>query len=194
MELKDVRGSDRVRLLNRVSHFKGHILECVVDDLVLVSNGACMSREYIVHDDAVAVVAVRGEDDPEVLLIRQYRHATGCVLWEIPAGLLDISGENPEVAARRELAEETGLAAEQLTMLANFYTSPGCSTEKLTVFLARGLSEVETDFVREDEESEIEVAWVPLRDVLAAVGRGDVASPTLVTGVLAAASRLGITL
>ena len=164
----------------------------MTDDLTLASTGGHMMREYIKHDDAVAVVPVReGEGGTEILLIRQYRHPTRSVLWEIPAGLLDKPGEDTLQAAERELAEETGMAAAEYEFLARFYTSPGCSDELLTVYLARGLTSVATDFVREDEEAEIQMEWRALDEVIAAVRRGDVASPTLVVGVLAAQAVLG---
>ena len=112
-------------------------------------------------------------------------------MWEIPAGLLDVAGENPVEAAGRELAEEADLGAAEFSFLASFYTSPGCSDEQLDVYLARGVHPVETDFTREDEEEEIETAWVPLKDVVTGVLAGNLRCPSLVVGVLAyAASRV----
>lgn len=194
MELRDIRDEAHVRVEKRTVHHDGHIMTVTEDELILSSTGTRMNREYIVHDDAVGIVALRGETtaEPEVLLISQYRHPTKSVLWEIPAGLLDIPGEDPRVAAARELAEEASMEAERMEFLARFYTSPGCSTELLTVFLATGLSETATDFVREDEEAEIVVRWVPIREVLTAIARGDLTSPTLVIGVLAVATKLRI--
>lgn len=191
-QLRDVRDEGHVKVRASNIRYRGYILDLVTDDLTLASTGGHMMREYIKHDDAVAVVPVReGEGGTEILLIRQYRHPTRSVLWEIPAGLLDKPGEDTLRAAERELAEETGMAAAEYEFLARFYTSPGCSDELLTVYLARGLTSVATNFVREDEEAEIQMEWRALDEVIAAVRRGDVASPTLVVGVLAAQSVLG---
>ena len=158
-----------------------------------------MARQVVAHHDAVAVVALRqgpdsSQDDgaAELLVVRQYRHPVRAALWEIPAGLLDVDGEDPLTAAARELAEEAELQAGAYERLATFLTSPGCSTERLYVYMATELSEAAPDFVREDEEAEIVSQWFPLADVLAAVDRGDLGSPTLVVGVLAAARRLGV--
>ncbi|MFT0848606.1 NUDIX hydrolase [Actinomycetaceae bacterium L2_0104] len=185
-ELRDIGVSEHVRMLDSSTRFHGHIFDVMVDDVELVSTSGRMTREYIRHDDAVAVLAVRdGEAGEEVLLIRQYRHPVRHLMWEIPAGLLDIEGEDPKVAAARELAEEAELGAHELTFLASFFTSPGCSDEKLDVFLARDVHPVETEFSREDEEAEIETAWVALDAVVAGVLAGHLHCPSLVVGVLA---------
>ncbi len=193
-ELRDSLVPDHATVRDSAVEYRGRIIDVVDDDLVLASTRARISREYIVHDDAVAVVPVRRAADgaPEVLLIRQYRHPVRSMLWEVPAGLLDVDGEDPLAAAARELAEEAELQAGAYERLATFLTSPGCSTERLYVYMATELSEAAPDFVREDEEAEIVSQWFPLADVLAAVDRGDLGSPTLVDGVLAAARRLGV--
>ncbi|MDO4887883.1 MAG: NUDIX hydrolase [Actinomycetaceae bacterium] len=192
-ELRDVPAPGHVDVLETKDEYHGHIIDVVDDALVLKSTGARMTREYIVHDDAVAVVPIRhGASGAEVLLIRQYRHPVRTILWEIPAGLLDVEGEDPRAAAERELAEEVDMAAGRYEFLATFFCSPGCSTERLTVFMAEDLTHIDTDFVRQDEEAEITTAWFPLADVLAAVRRGELSSPTLVVGVLAACGRLGV--
>lgn len=185
--LRDEDAPDHVRTLSSATTFRGHIFDVSVDDLELVSTSSHMTREYIKHDDAVAVLVVRQTDTggEEMLLIRQYRHPVRRIMWEIPAGLLDVKGEDTKVAASRELAEEAELGAESMSFLASFYPSPGCSDEKLDVFLARDVHHVETDFTREDEEAEIETYWVPLEDVARAVLGGKLHSPTLVVGVLA---------
>ena len=135
--LSDIRDDRHVKVEKRDVRYRGHILNLVTDELALASTGSKMMREYITHDDAVAVLPIReGDGGPEVLLIRQYRHPTRSVLWEIPAGLIDKPGEDPMRAAQRELAEETGMAAAEYEFLARFYTSPGCSDELLTVYLA----------------------------------------------------------
>ncbi|MGO1637737.1 NUDIX domain-containing protein [Ancrocorticia populi] len=188
-ELVDVRDDEHARLVRSSEHYHGHILDVVADDIELASTGASITREYIRHDDAVGILAVRdGAAGEEVLLIRQYRHPVRSLLWEIPAGLLDIEGEDKAVAAARELGEETDYEAESLTPLASFYTSPGCSDELLHVYLARGVSPSLSNFAREDEEAEIETHWFPFEDVAAAVLAGKLHSPSLVVAVLAYAT------
>lgn len=184
--LRDEEVTAHASILSSATEYRGFIFDVIVDDIELASTSARMRREFIKHDDAVAVLAVRdGESGEEVLLIRQYRHPVRHLLWEIPAGLLDVAGEDPIEAAARELAEEADLGASEFSFLASFYTSPGCSDEQLDVYLARGVYPVETDFECEDEEEEIETAWVPLNDVVTAVLAGNLRSPSLVVGVLA---------
>lgn len=145
-------------------------------------------REYVDHTGAVAVIAL--DDDDRALLLSQYRHPVRAVLWEPPAGLLDVEGEDPAVAAARELAEEADLRASSWWRLVEMNTTPGGSNERITVFLARGLSPVpdEDRFAREDEEAEMVPRWVPLDEAVQAVLDGRLHSPTTVVGVLAAAA------
>lgn len=141
-------------------------------------------REFITHPGAVAIVAL--DDDDNVALIRQYRHPVRAKLWEIPAGLLDVAGEDYLTAARRELREETDLAGTEWHVLVDLFTSPGGSQESVRIFLARNLSRLPQPFAREDEEADMEQRFVPLTDAVAAVLAGRVHSPTAVAGLLAA--------
>ena len=129
-------------------------------------------------------------DAGEVLLIKQYRHPVGMDLWEIPAGLLDVEGEDFVVGAARELAEEADLVADRWNVLADFFNSPGSSSEAIRIYLARGLSEVpgHERHVRTDEEAEIELHWTPLDDAVRAVLDGRLHNPSAVVGILAAAA------
>lgn len=148
-----------------------------------------VQRDFVAHTGAVAVIAL--DDDDRILLLSQYRHPARRVFWEPPAGLLDIAGEEPVVAAARELAEESDLAAAHWEPLQTFYSSPGGSSEKIQIFLARGLSlipEAER-FVREDEEADMEAVWISLDDALAAITTGSLQCPTTVVGILALAAR-----
>ncbi|WP_396022512.1 NUDIX domain-containing protein [Cellulomonas palmilytica] len=145
-------------------------------------------REYVAHTGAVAVIAL--DDEDRVLLLSQYRHPVRHVLWEPPAGLLDVPGEDPVRAAARELAEEADLVAGRWWRLVDFFTTPGGSSERITVFLARELSPVpDADrFVREDEEAAMVPEWVPLDEAVAGVLGDRFASPSTAVGVLAAAA------
>ena len=109
-------------------------------DRVRMPDGELARRDVLEHPGAVAVVAL--DDAGQVLLIRQYRHPVGHLLWEIPAGLRDVPGEPLRGTGERELLEETGYAARTWHVLTDCYTSPGISTERVTVFLARDLAEV----------------------------------------------------
>ncbi|MGV8979502.1 MAG: NUDIX domain-containing protein [Cellulomonas sp.] len=143
-------------------------------------------REYVDHPGAVAIIALDEQD--RVLLVSQYRHPVRSELWEPPAGLLDVAGEAPVDAAARELAEEADLRADTWHVLVDFYTTPGGSSERIVVFLARGLHEVPDDerHVRLDEEADMVPLWVPLDDAADAILAGQLHSPTAVVGVLAA--------
>ncbi len=145
-------------------------------------------REYQKHPGAVAVLA---EDSRgRVLLIKQYRHPIGYRDWELPAGLLDVDGEDPLAAAQRELAEEADLAASEWTRLCEFFSSPGGSSEHIIVFRARGLAPAAESFERTAEEADIEVTWVPLQDVVTAVLDGRLRNAILAISVLNAHARL----
>jgi 8-oxo-dGTP pyrophosphatase MutT (NUDIX family) len=145
-------------------------------------SGESITREYMEHTGAVAVLAL--DDEDRVLLIKQYRHPVRVREWEIPAGLLDIEGEDPLVAAQRELAEEADLEASEWHLLSEFASSPGGSDELIRVYLARGVTATAEAFERTEEEADIEVRWVPLDDVVDAVLAHRVQNPSLTIGVL----------
>lgn len=168
----------------RVATCPGRVSDFVTDE-VQTPAGETIRREYLVHPGAVAVIAL--DDRGRVAVVDQYRHPAGFRLVEPPAGLLDVADEDCLVAAQRELAEEAGLAAADWRVLVDLFTSPGCSTESIRVFLARGLSPVPAPegFQREAEEAQMSLGWARLEDLVAAVFAGRVQSPTLVSGVLA---------
>ena len=166
--------------------WNGRIVDMVKDRVIVVEGAEPVVREYTRHPGAVAVVVLRGESgEEEILLERQYRHPVQASLWEIPAGLLDIPGEDPRVAAQRELAEEADLVAKRWDVLVDYFTSPGGSTEPLRIFLARDLRAADEVFDREDEEATMEYAWVRLDDALTMVLDGRLHNPSAVIGVLA---------
>ena len=143
-----------------------------------------LTREYVAHTGAVAVFAM--DDDERILLIKQYRHPIRAREWELPAGLLDITGEDPVVGAQRELAEEADLVAEHWNLLTDFQTSPGGSNEAIRVYLARGLSDATEVFERFDEEAEIEKRWVSFDELVEAVLERRVQNSILAISALAA--------
>ncbi|ANS77568.1 ADP-ribose pyrophosphatase [Serinicoccus hydrothermalis] len=150
------------------------------------------TREYVHHTGAVAVLAVREDrGEPEIFVIRQYRHPIGAEDWEIPAGLLDVEGEPPVDAARRELAEEADLRAEHWEPLVSFTPSPGGLDETIHTFVATDLSDVPVGerHARAGEEAGMPTGWVTLRDAVAAVLGGQVHNGPLMLSVLALHTR-----
>lgn len=169
----------------------GNFTTLVQDDIV-GPDGHTLSREYLKHPGAVGIIAL--DDHQRVALVRQYRHAVRHRLLEPPAGLLDVHGESPLLAAQRELAEEVGLAADTWHVLVDLFTTPGIIAERLRIFLARDLrpADAPDGFVKAGEEAEMELSWAPLEQLVDAVLAGDLHNPTLVSGVLAAyAARAG---
>jgi 8-oxo-dGDP phosphatase len=150
-------------------------------------NHKTIARQFIDHPGAVAVLVLDAEG--RVLLIQQYRHAIRMRDWELPAGLLDIEGEEPLVAAQRELAEEADLVAGEWSQLVDFYSSPGGSNELIRVYLASSIQPTETAFPRFDEEADIVKRWVPLADVVAGVREGRLRNSILAIAVLSAHAR-----
>lgn len=173
-------------LASRTVH-QGMIWDLVRDTVDLGESGV-VDREYVRHPGAVAIIALDEAD--RVLLVRQYRHAVRSELWEPPAGLLDVAGEDRVEAAKRELAEEADLLAGSWWRLADYYSTPGGNDEELTVFLARGLTPVPQAerHAREAEERDLVVGWFDLDEAVSAVLAGRVRNPSAVVGLLAAAA------
>ncbi|WP_022872287.1 NUDIX domain-containing protein [Nesterenkonia alba] len=148
-------------------------------------HGTHVTRAYVKHPSAVAVVATN--DAGEVLLLRQYRHPVRSLLWEIPAGILDVEAESMRAAAARELAEEADLSARRWHTLVDFHSTPGMSDESLRIYLAEGLSEVPAQHRhhRQGEEAGIITRWVSLSQAVQLILAGKIRNPTAVTGLLA---------
>jgi 8-oxo-dGDP phosphatase len=165
--------------------YKGMVWD-LARDTVDLGEGGFVQREYVQHTGAVGVLAL--DDEGHVLFVEQYRHPVGMTLWELPAGLLDVEGETPLHAAQRELAEEADLRADRWDVLADWFNSPGGSTEALRLYLARGVSAVpEAErHQREAEELGMTARWVPLEEARDAVLAGALHNPGAVVGVLAA--------
>ncbi|MCU1588356.1 MAG: hydrolase [Frankiales bacterium] len=164
--------------------YEGRVID-VRRDIVAMPGDTTSQRDVVEHPGAVAILALRG-DPAEVLLVNQYRHPAGRHLDELPAGLLDKAGEKGIEAAKRELVEEAGFAAETWHVLVDLLSSPGMTDESIRIYLARDLSPVTRD-VQEHEELEMTSRWLPLTDALDRVLRGDLENATAVVGVLAAA-------
>lgn len=184
-ELADVVGSSPV-LATEVP-FEGMIFD-VRRDRVDLGPGGVVVREYIEHPGAVVVVPLREIDGVDhVLLIRQYRHPAGAHLWELPAGLLDVPDEPPQVAAARELHEETDLEAARWDVIIDYIASPGAFPEPVRIFLARDLSEVadHEQHERTGEELSLRPMWFSLDDAHDAALAGQVNNSAALIGILA---------
>ncbi len=171
-------------ILSSRLQFAGHVWS-VRSDVVEI-NDSTVERDVLIHPGAVVVIAI--DDLDRVLLIRQYRHPIAMMVFEPPAGLLDVSGEVAHVTAARELAEESGYQASTWNVLVDFFNSPGGSSEAIRVFLARGLSEIPggRPHTGEAEEAFLPRAWVPLDEAVRLVLGGQLGSPSAVVGILAA--------
>lgn len=153
------------------------------DDVVMPGE-VVAQREVVEHLGAVAVVAL--DADNRIAMVEQYRHSVGRRLWELPAGLLDVKGEDELTAAQRELQEEAGLAAGDWSVLTDLVTSPGFCEEAVRVFLARDLRSVDKLDAEGDEEADMAFAWVDLAAAVDRVLSGDITNSIAVAGILAA--------
>ncbi|QZH68789.1 NUDIX domain-containing protein [Mycolicibacterium farcinogenes] len=162
--------------------YVGNIFALRADEVSMPGGGQAR-REVVEHYGAVAVVAL--DDDGNVVLVYQYRHPVGRRLWELPAGLLDLGGERPEVTAARELEEEVGLAAAHWRVLVDLDSTPGFSDESVRIFLATGLTDVRRPDA-EHEEADMVVERVPLGEAVRRVFSGDIVNGIAVAGILAA--------
>ena len=160
----------------------GKIFALRADD-VRMPHGNVARREVVEHYGAVAVVAL--DDDNNVALVYQYRHALGRRLWELPAGLLDLGGEPPHITAARELKEEAGLAATEWRTLIDLDSAPGFSDESVRVYLAAGLTDVGRPDAH-DEEADLTLRWFPLAEAVRMVLNGEIVNSLAVGGILAA--------
>jgi ADP-ribose pyrophosphatase len=157
--------------------YSGHNIRLRVDEVVLPS-GKETVREVIEHNGAVAIVAMDIEQN--ILLVRQFRHAAGKELLEIPAGGID-PGETPEETARREMQEETGYVPGKLERMGGFYSAPGYASEYLYLFLATDLAPAR--LIAEDTE-EIKLVKMPLNDVVELIRNGEIQDAKSIAGLL----------
>ena len=182
-------GAHRFDTMSTKDLYAGRILVLRLDEVAMPGGGTAM-REVVEHLGAVAICAL--DESGDVTLIHQYRHAVGRRIWELPAGLIDHAGEDPVEAARRELVEEVGLAAEHWSVLVDVAASPGFTDEVVRVFLATGLSPVDREMLG-DEEADLVVRSVPLDEAVRMALAGEIVNGATVGGVLAAhAVRAGL--
>lgn len=176
----------RERVVDRRIVHKGSYLEFRIDT-VERADGSRATRDIAGHPGAVAIVAL--DDQGRVALVRQWRLPADDALLEVPAGGLDVhddgSKEDPELAARRELEEETGLRAETWEHLTTFYTAPGFTDEIMHLFLARDLTPAHPgERLGPDEDERLILSWLPWREAVAAVERGEIRDAKSIVGLL----------
>jgi ADP-ribose pyrophosphatase len=165
--------------------YTGRVINLDIDT-VRFPDGSTGEIEMVRHPGASAVVPFLSDpagDDPQILLIKQYRYAAEQYLYEIPAGRLD-AGEDPLECARRELAEETGCTAESVEHLYTFYVTPGMTDEKIHLFMASRLRQGEA---RRESDEFVEVETMPLSRALALIGEGTIRDAKSALGILYAA-------
>lgn len=148
--------------------FDGKVLH-VYCDAVICPNGNEATREYAKHLGAVCVVPLTAEN--EVICVKQYRYAHHRMFFEIPAGKLDYAGEDRREAALRELREETGAICETLTHIGDIVPSPAILTERISMYLAEGLTFGETEY---DEDEFIEIVRIPLEKLVEMIVNGEI--------------------
>jgi ADP-ribose pyrophosphatase len=177
------RASSRkaVVLSSKVS-FKGHVFS-VTTDKVTEPGGVTSTRDVIRHNGSVVILAVDASTnpaDPTILIERQYRHAAGQFLLEVPAGRLE-PGETPLAAAKRELIEETGYRAKKWSKLVRYYASPGFLAETMQVFLAE---EIKPGIAEPEEDEKITLHHVPLSELLEQIHHGKILDGKTILSVL----------
>ena len=169
-------------LFDRKMIYEGRVIRVSVDTVDL-PNGVRLPLEIVRHPGGAAVVAIDAQD--RVCLLRQFRHAAGGYIYELPAGKLE-PDEAPEVTARRELIEEAAMSAAHIESLGTYFSSPGVFTEVIHLFLATDL----TPATATPEEGEVfQVEWWPLADAVARALSGELNDAKTIIGILRAASR-----
>lgn len=174
-------GGHDFRLVSTEDIYQGRILALRLDEVAMPGDRTA-TREVVEHLPAVAIAAL--DEDGNVMLIHQYRHAIGTRIWELPAGLIDHAAEDPLETAKRELVEEAGLAAEHWSVLVDSAVSPGFTDEVVRVYLATGLSTVDREMLG-DEEADLVTRWVPLDEAVRMTLAGEIVNAASVGGVLA---------
>lgn len=167
---------------------RGRVWDVQRDQVDLGAAGV-VTREFIEHPGAVAIVALRRHAErDQIVLIQQYRHPIRATEWELPAGLLDVDGEEPLLAAARELAEEVDLRAETWHVLTDLFPSPGSLGEAIRIFLARDVGPVPDDerHARDGEELDMPVGWVDLDEAQEAALAGRLGNGIAQLGIHAA--------
>ena len=183
----------RARTLSSKTVYQGKVF-WVTSDEVLEPGGIRARRDVVRHNGSVVILAIddrKNPDDPDILLIRQYRHAAGQFLLEIPAGRIE-PGEKLMPAAKRELLEETGYRAKKWSRLVQYYASPGFVAESMDILLAEDLVHAPGEGTP-DEDEHIEVLPTPLSEAVRLALTGKLHDGKSLIGVLFYATRRLVT-
>jgi 8-oxo-dGTP pyrophosphatase MutT (NUDIX family) len=177
-------------VLSTAAAYEGGRVAVRVDTIAMPDDSQA-TREVVVVDDAVAIVAL--DERQRACLLEQYRHPFGKRLLELPAGKIDVAGESPLATARRELGEEAKLRSAHWHELTCFLNSAGWSTERTHVFLAeRVVEDTGNEFVGTGEEADLQVSMVPVRDALQMIDAAEIIDAKTIVGLLLAARRIGL--
>ena len=174
--------STKARVISSKLAYDGKVFS-VYTDKVEEPGGRVNTRDVIRHNGSVVMLAVdeaKNPKDPDILLVRQYRHAAGRFLYELPAGRID-AGETPLAGAKRELIEETGYRAKRWTLLTKYFASPGFLCEWMQIYLARDLRE---GVATPEQDENIEIFRVPLSEVLGMIAARKIHDGKTLIGVL----------
>lgn len=173
-------GKRLARVLSSKTVFRGPVFS-VVSQHVEEPDGVRVRRDIVQHHGSIVILAVDDTvNPPRVLLERQYRHAAGARMWELPAGSLD-QGENKLAAAKRELLEETGYTAAQWQKALFFYVSPGFLDESMAVFLARDLKK---GLAQPEEDERIAIRFFPLPQAVGMAMEGTIKDAKTISSLL----------
>lgn len=184
--------SGKARLISSKLSYKGKVFSVYTDQVIEPGCDTPNTRDVVRHNGSIVVLAVdesTKSKDPDIILIRQYRHAAGQFLLELPAGRIE-PGEAPLAAAKREMIEETGFRAKRWTMLTKYFASPGFLGESMQIYLARDIREGAS---KPEEDEHIEIVRTPLSQVLALIAANKIQDGKTLIGVslYAAARREG---
>ena len=168
--------------IERKMIYEGRVIKVSVDTVEL-PNGMRVPLEIVRHPGGAAVVAIDAQE--RVCLLRQFRHAAGGYIYELPAGKLE-PDEPPEGTIRRELAEEAGMQASDWQSLGAYFSSPGVFTEIIHLYLATGLAPVAA---RPEADEVFEIEWWPLAQAVERARNGELADAKTIIGILRAGSR-----
>ncbi len=173
-----------VKVNHRQHRHTGRVFTLETENVTL-DNGVTIDIDVVRHPGASAIVPLTA--DGRVLMVRQYRHAVGGYIWEIPAGTLD-PGETPLTCAKRELTEEAGVSADEWRKLAEIVPVPGYADERIHIFLAAGLSPAEGEL---DADEVLQVHEIDVAEALAMIDRGEIQDAKTLCGLLMTARRRG---
>lgn len=182
----------KATLISSKLSYKGKVFSVYTDKVLEPGSETPNTRDVVRHNGSIVVLAVdesKNPNDPDIILIRQYRHAVGQFLLELPAGRIE-PGEAPLAAAKREMIEETGFSAKRWVMLSKYFASPGFLAEFMQIYLARDIRE---GVSHPEEDEHIEIVRTPLSEAMAMVAANKIHDGKTLIGLslYAAARREG---